>query len=119
MRKFIFILIILLLLFCSSCNQIKQIEKEPVEINFSNDGTVNGYRDKVSTLPDKIQSDDVQIGQVIDKNSIKYCGNKNSKKFHLSTCAYADKIKDENKVYFTNKNEYINKGYSPCKSCNP
>lgn len=48
-----------------------------------------------------------------------YIGNKNSMKFHLSSCESANTMKEKNKVYFNTREEAINDGYIPCKSCNP
>lgn len=51
---------------------------------------------------------------------ITYVLNKNSKKFHLPTCASAKKIKAENYEAFTGtRDEAIAAGYEPCKKCKP
>ena len=44
-----------------------------------------------------------------------YIGNKNSKKFHLNTCANLPK--EENQVLFHSYDEAIQAGYSPCGQC--
>lgn len=50
----------------------------------------------------------------------KYVYNKNTKKFHYSWCSSADDIKEKNRGTYTGtRNEMINKGYDPCKRCNP
>lgn len=46
-----------------------------------------------------------------------YIGNINSKKFHLPTCASLPK--EENRIYFANRNTAIENNYSPCKTCKP
>ncbi len=46
-----------------------------------------------------------------------YIGNKNSKKFHLSSCKNLPKA--ENRVTFETREQAINDGYSPCGSCQP
>lgn len=49
-----------------------------------------------------------------------YVLNKNTDKFHYTWCYSVDQMKEKNKVYFTGtRQEVINKGYSPCKNCNP
>lgn len=49
-----------------------------------------------------------------------YIGNKNTKKFHYPNCSSVDQMKDSNKVYFYgNRDELIDKGYSPCGRCHP
>lgn len=46
-----------------------------------------------------------------------YIGNKNSNKLHKDTC---DNLpKDINRIYFNSREDAINSGYEPCKSCNP
>lgn len=48
-----------------------------------------------------------------------YIGNKNTKKFHEEYCSSVDDMKEKNKVTFTSRESAINKGYVPCKRCNP
>ncbi len=49
----------------------------------------------------------------------KYVGSKNSNKFHYPDCKWAQRIKSKNQVWFNNRQEAIDKGYIPCKVCNP
>lgn len=53
------------------------------------------------------------------KAEISYIGNKNSKKFHLSNCDGVKNMDSKNKVNFSDRQEAIDKGYTPCKTCNP
>lgn len=46
-----------------------------------------------------------------------YIGNKDSKKFHRTTCSSLPA--EKNRVYFATRNEAIAAGYTPCKICNP
>jgi hypothetical protein len=46
-----------------------------------------------------------------------YVGSKNGTKFHLLTCPGASQIKEENKVYFTSKQEAYSKGYTEASNC--
>ena len=49
-----------------------------------------------------------------------YIINTNTGKFHLPDCRLAESIKKENrKLYTGNREELINQGLEPCKSCNP
>ncbi|MBQ8057024.1 MAG: MBL fold metallo-hydrolase [Ruminococcus sp.] len=50
---------------------------------------------------------------------VSYIGNKNTKKFHLDSCNGVKDIKAENKVQFHSREDALEKGYSPCKTCNP
>ena len=50
----------------------------------------------------------------------RYIANKNTKKFHLPSCASVTDMKEENKLYFNGtREELIEQGYVPCKRCNP
>lgn len=54
----------------------------------------------------------------IDTND--YIINTNTGKFHLPDCKLAKSIKEENrKLYTGTREELINQGLEPCKSCNP
>lgn len=44
-------------------------------------------------------------------------GSKNGTKYHLLTCGGASQIKEENKVFFSSKEEALSKGYSPAANC--
>lgn len=49
-----------------------------------------------------------------------YILNINTKKFHRTTCRYAKSIKEENRSEYKGaRDDLINKGYSPCGTCNP
>ena len=51
--------------------------------------------------------------------SIKYVGNSNTKKFHVSTCSYVGQMSADHRVNFSTRQAAINAGYVPCKVCNP
>ena len=48
-----------------------------------------------------------------------YVASKNSKAFHKSTCTWAKKIKPENLVRYKTREDAINDGKKPCKTCEP
>ncbi len=49
-----------------------------------------------------------------------YVLNTNTKKFHYPSCASVKKMKSKNRKDYTGtREEIINKGYDPCKNCNP
>lgn len=50
---------------------------------------------------------------------IRYIGNKGSKILHRSDCESVAKMKSKNKVNFENREDAMNRNYTPCKSCNP
>lgn len=46
-----------------------------------------------------------------------YVGSKNGSKFHLLTCPGAGQIKEENKIFFSSKDEAYKKGYTEAGNC--
>lgn len=48
-----------------------------------------------------------------------YVGNINSHIFHYTTCEWAAKMSYKNRVYYYSRQEYIFRGYRPCRVCNP
>jgi hypothetical protein len=46
-----------------------------------------------------------------------YVASRNGTKYYPSGCASANRISDENKVYFDTKEEAINSGYSASSTC--
>ena len=49
-----------------------------------------------------------------------YIANKNSKKLHYTGCESVGKMKESNKVYLDcTRSEALERGYTPCKNCNP
>jgi hypothetical protein len=49
----------------------------------------------------------------------KYVASKNSSVFHKPDCSSAKRIKPENLVYYSSREEAINAGKRPCKQCKP
>lgn len=52
-----------------------------------------------------------------NEQSIQYIGNKNTKRFHLSTCSTLPA--DKNRISLKNREDAVNLGYIPCQKCNP
>ena len=56
----------------------------------------------------------------LDSGEEDYIANRNTKKFHYPWCSSVDQMKESNKWYFTGlRDTLINKGYKPCKRCDP
>lgn len=47
----------------------------------------------------------------------KYVASKNSDKYHLATCPGAQRIKEENKIWFISKEEAQKAGLTPAANC--
>ena len=68
-----------------------------------------------ATIPNKGNVSDNQQGVTYS-----YVANKNTHKFHYSTCKSVQDMKEENKVFHDgSRDELIEQGYTPCKRCNP
>lgn len=52
-------------------------------------------------------------------SSASYIGNANTGKFHESYCSSVKDMSDNNKVFFSSRDDAVNQGYIPCKRCNP
>ena len=126
-RLTLFIFIILITFIFSGCNSTENTNVSSayeVVINIPADDTVNGYRTESKlteeSSPNKISGSDVGItaSNEIKNTSKEYCGNKNSKVFHKSSCSSVNSMKDNNK-YFADRNTLISNGYKPCGKCNP
>jgi tetratricopeptide (TPR) repeat protein len=48
-----------------------------------------------------------------------YLANSDTKVYHYPSCASAQKIHPENRIWFSNSNEARSAGYRPCEKCNP
>ena len=57
--------------------------------------------------------------QVTDLSAYTYIGNKNTHKFHRSSCKSVKAMNESNKVGLSSRDEAIVKRYEPCKICNP
>jgi LPXTG-motif cell wall-anchored protein len=56
---------------------------------------------------------------IISVRAETFVGSKNSDVYHYPSCSYVDRIKPENRIYFSSPEDAIDHGYRPCKVCNP
>ena len=74
-----------------------------------------------------VKADEAAIGQAQNAQSTRktsspsgsgqYIGNKNTKKFHRTSCHTLPK--ESNRVYFRSREKAVSSGYVPCKNCHP
>jgi len=62
------------------------------------------------------KSGEVQPLQILPIGG-KYVASKNSNKYHAPWCSGAQRIKEENKIWFNNKEEAEASGYTPASNC--
>ncbi|MBR4072937.1 MAG: hypothetical protein IKK24_03235 [Clostridia bacterium] len=106
MKKIICI-VLLSIIILSGCNQNTQEDTvSDFVVIYPTDDSVNGYRD-----PDLLKGKD-------DAETV-YYANLKTKKFHLSTCTYAQNTAEENTFISRDRDELNHYGFAPCKVCNP
>jgi hypothetical protein len=54
---------------------------------------------------------------VVESKECTFVASKNSNKYHLATCQWAQRIKPENKICFSSKEEAEGRGYIGAKCC--
>jgi methylphosphotriester-DNA--protein-cysteine methyltransferase len=66
-----------------------------------------------------IDISDQDVRKLIRRKKIMLGGNRNLKIYGLVRCKSGKRMKRENRVFFTDRNEAIDNGYRPCGSCMP
>ncbi len=85
-----------------------------IEINY-----FTGQNRKVGDTSTSINPDDITDSQGGD-GAVTFIINKNSKKFHLPDASCVNNMKEENKESSgKTRQDLIDDGYDPCKTCNP
>ena len=79
--------------------------------DWANDNTPSSSSHSSSSTSTSSQSNSDSSGD--------YIGNSNSMKFHYASCQWGQKTKENNRVYFNDRNDAINQGFEPCKVCSP
>lgn len=75
---------------------------------------------KLNTTPTPVPTSTSKPSGSETSKSTTYIVNKNTKKFHLTSCKSVKQMKESNKIKLKGtKKEAIKKGYSACKICNP
>ncbi len=107
---------------------LNESERKPVEV-FEKSGekpdnlnTLDDFSQNITAndgMPNSISVDDTAVIDNQNQAVKSFCGNKNSKIYHSLGCTYSKNMKDENKVYFSTKDECIANGYKPCSRCKP
>ena len=129
MRRYIAPLILCIILLCGcSDNQVSQGSTQILnadgtpakEYSTLKEVIADSNAGENNNMPNYIDGSDTAVA---DGNQVSvsatYFGNKNSKIFHTANCSSAQKTKEENRVYLSSRDEFVSKGYSPCKICNP
>lgn len=101
-------------------------KQEPVVVNKvtcapcpKNETAAINTNSKATSSDNSQQSDQAKIGVHASSENQKcvFVASKNSNKYHLPTCRYAQNIKPENKVCFSSKEEAGSRGFQGAKCC--
>ncbi len=83
-----------------------------------------GKKPNTFSFKDELGIDKIPLIEVVKSTKsfsqgIGYVASKKSMKLHYLNCRWASNISSSNKVEFTDREEAIKKGYSPCAVCSP
>jgi hypothetical protein len=70
-----------------------------------------------SSLSQSNSQKKVEVQPSVENQECAFVASKNSNKYHLPTCQWAMKIKPENRICFSSKEEAEKRGYQPAKCC--
>lgn len=99
-----------------------------IEVSINQLAAANPAAEKIKTLGEALERKGVNVNKIsngkVDQeggssqnSECALVGSKNSDKYHLPSCGWADKIKLENRVCFSSVEEAENKGYKPAGCC--
>ena len=123
MKRILSLFLAFILLFLVGCNSFAPKEyPEPVVVlpNENMAETINGYKTQNTISSEKVEqnSSKPQASSLNSQNdTLSFCGNKNTKKFHKADCRYAKNLAADRRVNFASESEALENGYSACKVC--
>jgi hypothetical protein len=88
-----------------------------IDIASANTGQSKTDKENTKTTPANSKPASTAPAATADNQKCAYVASKNSDKFHLPTCRYAQNIKTENKVCFSSKEEAESRGFQGAKCC--
>lgn len=94
-------------------------EKAPVVVNqpACTPCPENKCSDNTNANPEQNNQNKAENQTAAENQKCAFVASKNSNKYHLPTCQFAQKIKPENKVCFSSAEEAQKRGYQPAKCC--
>lgn len=111
---FIVLVIILVALISFGLGRLSKIRenKMPVTIENLSANMINS-QENIPQDNQNIKNNQVQI----NSSQGMLIGSKNGTKYHFPWCSGAQRIKEENKIWFSNKEEAEKAGYAPAANC--
>ena len=107
---FLISLVVLISLFSYQLGRISGPKDEPIKIE---GGSIQEIFQPDSNI--RINTDDANRG--VERIDFRVVVSKNSDKYHFLWCSGAERIKEENKVYFNSEEEAIKAGYTLAGNC--
>ena len=96
---------------------VENRRKEPIRIEHqTNQETVNENLDGRPSA-DSSRGERSDANNRVRQSAMLYVGSKNSNKYHLPDCPGALRIKEENKIWFSSREEAEDLGYTPASNC--
>jgi len=77
------------------------------------------FGDDPNLLMQKLNAPTERLNAVSENAGGSYLANSDTKVYHYPSCAWAQRINPENRIWFSNPNEARSAGYRPCEKCNP
>ncbi len=74
-------------------------------------------KNAATNTPAKISAIEEPTAQTAEPQKCAFVASKNSNKYHLPTCRYAQNMKPENKICFSSKEEAESRGFQGAKCC--
>ena len=119
----IFLAVVVIVAVVSQSNSATEIPAKPITLPATTDAATEITQFQTDFSKEKITEISIPSSETAEDTTpceFDYILNKNTKKFHLPTCASAKKIKDTNREeYKGTKDDLISEGYSPCGNCKP
>jgi hypothetical protein len=91
-------------------DSLQKDSEESRRLMGNNESSVSKEKEKFDIVPEAVAANGLE-------GESKLVGSSSSKKYHRSNCRYVSKIKPENRVLFTSREEAKIQGYLPCKVC--
>jgi hypothetical protein len=101
----------------SDVNDVNEDSKESAQRDLTEGGQAEPSTE--STPASSAPASQSRDGQQDEPTENKYVSSKSGKVFHTPDCIWVKRIKPENLVNYSSRDEAINAGKRPCKQCNP
>ena len=95
------------------------ISDDTTDVAVSNDVDSSADSVKESTANDNSQKESLSSNEDSISSYAVYWASDDSNLFHKSSCEWAQKISEKNKIVYMHRQDAINAGKVPCHVCNP